>query len=392
MIILKLLRWLFGYVVFQAKGMFPERFINLAARSDIALWNVKSSQGAMQACVAKSNYRALRPMARKAQLRLRVKQRRGLPFKLRVFHGRMGMVVGAAAFFLILQILSMFVWDVRVNGNVNLTETQVQQVMSELGVGPGTLKKGIDAKLLEQSVMVRLPEISWCAVNLQGSEVTVELKEKDDKPEMIPVDQPCNIKAACAGQIVRMEIYDGTAAVMEGEAVVPGQLLVNGVVEDKYGNSVFQHASAKIFASTKRSLQVEVPLEQTVPVPTGKTIVRRRIALFGVEFPISAALIPDDSYTCARTSEPLIIGQSRLPVRIYTETWTQQIGEQRSYTEEQAAALAREELAKKEEQELSALKIVGKTENGFVKDGVYHLEVRYDCEEDIAVESPILVN
>ena len=36
---LKILRWLRGYVTFEAKGPFPERFLNLTLRADILLWD-----------------------------------------------------------------------------------------------------------------------------------------------------------------------------------------------------------------------------------------------------------------------------------------------------------------------------------------------------------------
>ena len=39
--LLKLLRWLMGYVVFISNGIFAERFMNLTARSQISLWDVK---------------------------------------------------------------------------------------------------------------------------------------------------------------------------------------------------------------------------------------------------------------------------------------------------------------------------------------------------------------
>ena len=35
--LLKIIRWLWGYVAFAAKGAFPERFINLTAKAGISL-------------------------------------------------------------------------------------------------------------------------------------------------------------------------------------------------------------------------------------------------------------------------------------------------------------------------------------------------------------------
>lgn len=391
MVVLRFLRWLFGYVVFQGNGLFPERFMNLCARGEINLWDVRCTSGVMRACVAKSDYSALRAVARKSKMRLRVKQRHGLPFHTRKYKGRLGLLVGAVLFFVVLYVLSLYVWDVEVNGNVALTKEQVLTVMSDIGVRPGALKSDLKAKLMEQQAMVALPELSWIAINQQGSVVSVELKEREVPPESVPQDEPCNMISTSTGQVVRLEVYTGTAAVKAGDAVIKGQLLINGVVEDAMGNSVLKHATGKIFAATRHTLRVEVPLEQTVAVQTGNVITRKRVSVFGIDLPVSIASIPDEGYTCQMTKEPLTIGGAKLPVTIYTETWTQQVEKQVTLTEEEASQQAREQIAQKEGQELSGIEIIDRRENAVLENGVYILEVQYDCEENIAQESPILL-
>ena len=50
MILVRLLRWLFGYVTFRGTGDFPERFMNLCAREEINLWEVHCRNGVLYAC------------------------------------------------------------------------------------------------------------------------------------------------------------------------------------------------------------------------------------------------------------------------------------------------------------------------------------------------------
>jgi similar to stage IV sporulation protein len=389
-IVLRFLRWLFGYVIFEGRGPFPERFMNLCARGEINLWDVRSKNGVIRACVAKSNYRQLRPVARKSGMRLKVRKRFGLPFHTRKYRGRMGLLVGAVLFFVVLYVLSLYVWDVEVNGTVALSNDQVQQVMAEIGVRPGVLKSEIRAKLMEQQAMVALPELSWIAINQQGSVVSVELKERQAPPVLIPEDEPCNLVASITGQVVRLEIYTGSAAVKAGDAVVKGQLLVNGVVEDTLGNGVLKHASGKVYAATSHTLNIEVPLQQMTTIPSGEVITRRRVSVFGVDLPISVASIPDEGYTCKMTKQPLSIGKAKLPVTVYTETWSRQIEQTMVLSEEQAAQQAKEQLAQKEREELGEAVILNRQETVKLENNIYYLEVVYECEENIAEESPIL--
>lgn len=391
MVVLRILRWLFGYVVFRGRGPFPERFLNLAAREELNLWDVRCSKGELKACVSRADYKQLRPIARKAKLRLRVQERHGLHFHTRKYQGRAGLLVGAVLFVGVLTFLSQYVWDVQVHGAVSLTETQVEEVMSELGIHPGVRKKELNAKLTEQKAMVKLPELSWIAINLQGSVVNVEIKEREVPPEFIPQEEPCNMVATQTGQVIRLEVYTGTAAVNMGDAVVKGQLLINSVVEDETGNGVLKHASGKVYAATHRELTIEVPLSQMITVSTGNVMERRRISVFGIDFPISVAAIPGKGYLCKKRKEPLMIGKARLPVTIYTETWTEQIQRPLVYTEEQAQAEAHRFLEEKEKQELGEARIVHKEENVRIENGTYILMASYDCEENIAQESAILV-
>ena len=64
-------------------------------------------------------------------------------------------------------------------------------------------------ELLEQAAMVKLKDVSWMSINLQGSVASVELKERDVPPEAVPMTEPCNLKASYPGQVVRLEVISG---------------------------------------------------------------------------------------------------------------------------------------------------------------------------------------
>lgn len=391
MILVRLLRWLFGYVTFRGTGDFPERFMNLCAREGINLWEVHCRSGILCACVAKSDYFALRPLARRAGMRFRIQKKYGLPFRTRKYRGRAGLLVGTVVFFVVLYVLSLYVWDVEIHGVETLTEEQVQSVMEDIGVRPGVLKSEIRAKLMEQQAMAALPELSWIAINQQGSVVEVELKERDVPPDMVPEDQSCNMVSSFSGQIVRLEVYAGAPAVKVGDAVVKGQLLINGVVEDAQGNSQLQHASGKVYAVTNRTVRIEIPLQQTIQISTGETIQRRRIDVFGIDLPINVAFVPQEGYQCQRIKESLRIGDIKLPITVYTETWSRQEKQEITLTEEQAAQQAREQLQEKEKTDLAGAVILNRREMAGIENNSYYLEVVYECEENIAEESPLFL-
>ena len=90
---LKILRWLRGYVTFEAKGPFPERFLNLTLRADILLWDPVGEKGRLRAKTSLSDYRSLHPLAKRSGVRLHAKKRMGLPFIIHKNKKRTGLAV-----------------------------------------------------------------------------------------------------------------------------------------------------------------------------------------------------------------------------------------------------------------------------------------------------------
>lgn len=179
-------------------------------------------------------------------------------------------MVGILLFISIIYSMSFYVWEVNVEGNETISIEEVKAAMEELGVSPGCLKSRVDVPIVQQSAMLKLPNVSWLSLNIEGSKAVVSLKERVIAPEIVPKGNPCNIKASVDGQIERTETYKGTIAVNDGDGVVRGQLLISGVVEDGNGNNSFVHAEGKIYAHTKRTLVEEVPLSRVTSADTGK--------------------------------------------------------------------------------------------------------------------------
>lgn len=391
--LLRFLRWMAGYVLFVGTGGYPEKFMNLAARANVILWQVKNSKGVFQAKVAKSQYRQLRRPAKKAGMRLRVKKRKGFPFFMRRYRHRLGILLGIALFFVTIWFLSLHVWVINVSGNDEISEERVIAVMEEIGVKPGVKVAGLDAELLEQAAMVKLKDVSWMAINFQGSVVNVELKERDAPPEAVPIEEPCNLKAAYPGQVVRLEVTSGVTVVEEGDAITQGQILVSGVFEDSLeGKSHYQHASGKVIARTRRQLSVEVPLTQTERIPTGETVTRRKLKLFGLELPLTLNPEPGAGYIVEEDKEQLRLLGNKLPLEVTTQVWTLQREETVTLTEQEAKKQGEDKLKELEETVMKDRKIVDRKLTAEVKDGVCRVTADYVCEEDIALESPIYLS
>lgn len=388
---LKIIRFFWGYVVFTATGAFPERFMNLTARAGINLFNVKKHGDVLYCSTMASEYKALRKLAKKSSTKLKLKEKHGLPFFIKKYKKRKGVFIGIVCFGLTLYFLSLYVWSINIQGNDTIDKSELHGLMKDIGVSVGTLKSELDTPMIEKMLMNSCEGISWVSVNIKGSTLSLELKEKIKPPDLIPKEKPCNVKSSKGGQIIRMEIYEGTPEINNGDAVVKGQLLVNGIVEDDFGACSIRHADAKIYALTKRTLQKELDLCQIEKVPTGKVVVRKRLKFFGLEMPLTLVPIPGQDYEKNMQVNNINANGISLPFTYYKEVWSQFYEKKVTLSREEAMEKAMELLKKEEQQELKDIKIINTDVNKKIKNGKAVVKADYVCEENIAVKEEIIL-
>lgn len=387
---LKIIRFLFGYVVFVAEGPFPERFINLITRKGIGLFNTKRVENSFYASAMAAEYKSLRHIARKSGMKIRLKEKHGLPFVIKKYKKRMGLFIGIAAYAATIWFLSLFVWTIDISGNISIDEEEITAVMQELGIHTGSLKSETDVFLLEKSLMTSFENISWISANIKGSSLKISIKESTKAPEIIPNDEPCNIIAAQDAQITRMEVYNGKEEVKNGDAVLKGQLLVNSVIEDSYSRSRLTHADAKILATTKRIIKQEIDLFPKEDLPTGNSVKRRIINILGIRIPLTLKKVPKGNFKRDIKIQNVSVFGNKLPISFYEETWSEFKPQQSKLTVEQAARKAEQKILDREKIELKDVKILKKDKSENISPNKYCTIVTYTCEENIAKQEKII--
>jgi similar to stage IV sporulation protein len=384
------LRWLFGWVKFDAEGGFPERLLNLAAREGIDLWSVRRTDEKLRACCPARQYRLLRSPARRAGMRIHITQKNGVPFVIKKYKSRSGVFVGLIAFFVLLNFLSQRVWVVEVRGNNKVEKEEIIKVMEEFGVSEGKDISALDIPTLQLQALQKLPKLAWCVVNLQGSIAYIDVTERIPTPELSNANRPSNIKAARDGRIVSIEVYTGQAMVQKGDAVAQGMLLVSGVVESSVG-PIFRRSQARILAETTRNLKVSVPLKENRLMPTGRKILRPYLHFFTLNIPMFTDGKIEQENRLQITKNMLKVNGIHLPVGIINRSYELLELNEIVRTESQAKELAHKLLSEKKLSELASVEIINANEKGMIANGEYVLTGEYDCIEDICIEEQLIV-
>lgn len=389
MFVVRLMRWVRGYVLFTVTGAFGERFLNLVARARVAIWDITRKGEEMTACVLARDYKRLRPCVRRTGVRLRVTQRHGLPFYTRRYDKRAGLVLGIVIFFTFIIVMSQFVWSVEISGNREVSEFEITQALRDEGICPGALKKDVDVRAAKQNILLKLTKLSWITINIMGTNAQVEVRERAPQPQMVPVDRPGNVIAAKSGQIIRMEVYGGQAMVKKGDSVKEGDLLVSGVVQGKTGLNLLSHSSAKIIAQIQEQMVYDIPGSVEIGRETGNQRTKRFLSLLGAEIPVwFCGPIHFDYRLTTQTTQLSLFG-AKLPVYYKQEVHRELVRVTRDVSAEEARAAAEHLIAEYEVKVLKAEEVISREFSVEQSGSDYRVTVKLVANADIAREQEI---
>lgn len=384
----RMMYWFPGWVRVEAEGGYPERLLNVMTLNRIAVWNIhRRGEFIRFSCLA-GDYRALRPMARKACVRMRLRQKHGLPFWRHRYRHRRGLLVGLALYIAVLTLLSPRIWVIEVSGNtVTPTET-VLAVARQRGVYIGARMDEVDVKGLQIGGTKDLPTVSFITVNPSHNVARIEVTEREQLPPPLDLSQPSDMVALRDGRILSMEVYSGQKLVKVGEAVAAGTRLITGRVDTEMGEKLYR-SYGEVWAETRRQITVTVPLNYEYTEPTGEVICRPTVTFFWWQIPLYSNIPLQVETQQYQASHFLTIRGTTLPMGV-TNTYLMPLETlSATRTAEQAQALAEQQLAEKEAALFAPDAYTETARQGEVVDGAYVLRVTYLCRENIAVEVPL---
>lgn len=375
--------FLVGYVIICVEGLSLEKFINLTVSRGIYLWGIKrQNYTTLTARISIRGFKQLRGISHKIRCRIRIVDKRGLPFILYRYRRRKMLAVGMLVCLCIIYGLSSFVWTVDVEGTEEVDPRMVLAELESLGVKPGIFKPHIDNMLIENQLLVRIPELSWASLEIRGSRAILRVRESVLPPALVDRNTPCNIVAAKDGIIHKMIVLDGQAAVGPGQTVKKGQLLVSGIIEHPDTIGVrYVHSMGQIIARTWYQQTVELSLKEPYRQRTGRKAEIKYIGWDRFKIPYRKEEIPYTDYDLEVHKDGFFLTE------IYHEAeeiqWNRNIGKMKAKLEEMAVEAVRKSMPKR-------AKIIDKKVKYDIIDSEKAIAViNIEALEDIAVQQSI---
>ena len=114
----KLFRYFKGYLFVIIDSNAPERFLNLCKSKDIETWNLQNIDEEYAFYISAKDFKKLKEILKKTQMKLIIKKRFGLPFFMFKYRKHYSFVVGIFLSAIMLYGMSLFVWDINIEGNL----------------------------------------------------------------------------------------------------------------------------------------------------------------------------------------------------------------------------------------------------------------------------------
>ena len=206
------------------------RFVNLCRNNGIELRHLIRKENAIQMEIDAKNFKKLRPLVRKTHVKIHILNRQGPAFFFYRHKRRWWFLLGAAVCTGIIYVMSLFVWQIDIDGNSKYTDELILQALAQMDVKAGCRKSEIDLPGIEEKLRIMYNEITWVSASITGTKLQINMREGELKTADDLKDMPTNLVTAEDALITNLVVRRGTAAVRYGDEVKKGDVLIEGKV------------------------------------------------------------------------------------------------------------------------------------------------------------------
>lgn len=291
------------------------RFVNLCRNNGIELRHLVRRENAIQMEIDAENFKKLRPLVRKTHVKIHILNRHRPAFFFYRHKRRWWFLLGMTVFAGMIYMLSLFVWQIDIDGNRKYTDALILQALAQMDVKTGCRKSEIDLPEIEEELRIMYNEITWVSASITGTKLQIELREGDlkisgssgggqtgnvkrvENRENNPktqngeseTDLPANLVADEDAIITNLVVRRGTVAVRYGDEVKKGDVLIEGKVyiynEDETLKKVdYLTAEGDVFGKYQELYEKHYQRKHEVRSYTGKNYRELGVAIVGKSF------------------------------------------------------------------------------------------------------------
>lgn len=197
LLLIRIWNYFRGYVIIKIEGLTLEKFINLAISKNIILWDItRIDYTTLKAKVSVAGFKELRDIVQKVGCRVNVIEKKGYPFFINKLKYRKMLAFGSVISISLVIFLTSFIWDIDIIGNERIKDEEIVNVLESIKIKEGVSKRAARDVDISNVLLLSIQDLAFANVQIQGTKMTIEVKERDLAQVEVEDNVPCNIVAS----------------------------------------------------------------------------------------------------------------------------------------------------------------------------------------------------
>lgn len=187
----------------------------------------------------------------------------GVPEEVKKHKHRLGIIIGIIFFIFVLHIQRLFVWDIVISGNNEISDSEIIETLENAGFSKGTFIQPSKIPNVCNKCIIHNKNITWISINMSGTVAFVEVSERTHKSEESGVSMS-GLVSGSEGVIELVNVTSGSSLVEIGDTVTKGQMLISPVAAGKDENEYIVGAKGEIIAKTYENFAVVINYSRSI--------------------------------------------------------------------------------------------------------------------------------
>ena len=381
-----------GYVDIVVEGYYIERFINICNSRQIFLWNIRKDNSiTLYASIEAKRFKDLKDICKRTKCKVKIKNKKGFPFTVKKYKKRKVFLILLLIIILAIIALSRFIWNIEVEGNVDISKEEIMQLAEEYGLTIGASKGKIDTKEIINNIRLERDDIAWVGIDIKGANAIIKIVEADEKPEIINEDEYCNIVADKDAIITKVSAQNGTPLVKEGDVVTKGDIIIAGWLEGKYTGRQYVHSQGEVQARVWYTTTEKIALKETKKIETGNIENKYSVKINNFQINLHKSLPNFQKYDTIEENKKLrLFSNFYLPLELVTYTYKEYEEVVVVHSFEEAKQMGIDKAAETLKENIEGKKVLDKQVQVKAEAEYIEVQVTYEVEENIGMEGKIV--
>ena len=381
-----------GYVDIVVEGYYIERFINICNNRQIFLWNIRKDNSiTLYASIEAKRFKELKDICKRTKCKVKIKDKKGFPFTVKKYKKRKVFLILLLIIILAIIALSRFIWNIEVEGNVDISKEEIMQLAEEYGLAIGMAKGKIDTKEIINNIRLERDDIAWVGIDIKGTNAIIKIVEADEKPEIVNEDEYCNIVADKDAIITKVSAQNGTPLVKEGDVVTKGDIIIAGWLEGKYTGRQYVHSQGEVQARVWYTTTEKIALKETKKIETGNIENKYSVKINNFQINLHKSLPNFQKYDTIEENKKLrLFSNFYLPLELVTYTYKEYEEVVVVHSFEEAKQMGIDKAAETLKENIEGKKVLDKQVQVKAEAEYIEVQVTYEVEENIGMEEKIV--